>query len=51
MSVLPFRDDGAGPPLLAHAIEVMQRTHAVAQRMGIRNRGQDIRLGEKNCFG
>ena len=51
MGVLPFRHGRALSPLLAHAIEVMQRTHAVAQRMGIRNRGQDIRLGEKNCFG
>src|ERR1039458_5605206 len=34
MGVLPFRDDGAGPPLLAHAVEVMQRPHSVAQLSG-----------------
>src|SRR5271167_4037889 len=50
MSVLAFRDDGDWAPLLAHAEEVMQRADAVAQRVGIRNRGRDIRLGEKNCF-
>ena len=51
MSVLPFRDDAARPPLLAHAEKVMQRTNAVAQRMGIRNRRRDIHLGEKNGLG
>ena len=51
MDVLGFRDDGALPPLLAHAVEVMQRAHTLAQRMGIRNRGRDVDFGEKNGLG
>src|ERR1035441_7604779 len=45
MGFLPLRHSRALPPLLAHAIEVMQWPHSVAQRMGVRNRGRDIRFG------
>ena len=51
MGVLAFGDDSAWPPLLAHAVEVMQRAHTLAQRMGIRNRGRDIGFREKNGLG
>src|ERR1700704_6654368 len=51
MHVLPLRDDGAWPPLLAHAVEVMQWPHSVAQRMRLRNRRRDIHFGEKNRLG
>src|ERR1700687_4659039 len=51
MRMLPLRDDRAWPPLLAHAVEGMQRPHSVAQRMAIRNRGRDIHFGEKNRLG
>ena len=51
MDLLSLGNRGALPPLLAHAVEVMQRTHSLAQRIGIRNRGRDIRFGEKNRLG
>lgn len=51
MRVLPLRDDAARPPLLAHAIEVMQRPHSMPQRIGIRYRSRDIHFGEKNRLG
>src|SRR5208282_716700 len=51
MGVLCLGDDGASPPLLANAVEVMQRSRSLAQRLSIRNRRRDIRLGEQNCFG
>src|ERR1019366_171713 len=51
MDVLGFRYDRAGPPLLPHAVEVMQRPHSLAQRMSIRNRSRDISLGEQNRLG
>lgn len=51
MGGLCFRDDGAGPPLLAHAVEVMQRPYSVAQRIGIPNRSRNIYLGKKNRLG
>ena len=49
--MLCFGDHRACPPLLAHAVEVMQWPDSVAQRMGVRNRGRDIRFGEKNRLG
>src|SRR5260370_19375830 len=51
MRVLPLRDNAARPPLLAHAIEVMQRPHSMPQRIGIRYRSRDIHFGEKNRLG
>src|ERR1700674_2478453 len=48
MRVLPLRNDGARPPLLAHTVEVMQRPHSMPQRVGMRNRRRDIHFGEKN---
>jgi len=51
MRVLRIGHDRACPPLLAHPVEVMHWTHASAQRVGIRNRGRDINLGEKDRLG
>src|SRR5260370_2975687 len=51
MRVLPLRDDAARSPLLAHAIEVMQRPNSMPQRIGIRYRSRDIHFGEKNRLG
>lgn len=51
MCVLPLSDDGASPSLLAHAVEVMQRPHAMAEGIGIRNRSRDIHFGKKNRLG
>lgn len=51
MRVLPLSDDRASPSLLTAAVEVMQRPYSVAQRIGIRNRGRNINLGQKNRLG
>src|SRR5208283_5602966 len=48
MDLLSLGNSGALPPLLAHAVEMMQRTHSLAQRIGIRDRGGDVSFGEKN---
>src|SRR5271169_5418726 len=51
MCLLCFGDHGARPPLLTHAIKVMQRARSLAQRMRIRNRRRNIRFREKNRLG
>ena len=49
--MLGFRDRGGGPPLLPHAVEVMQGPDSLAQGIGIRNRGRDIGFGEQYGLG
>ena len=43
-----FGNNGGRPALLRHSIKVVQRAFAIADRLGVRDRGRNVGLGEQN---